>query len=237
MAIADMIERMLAGGVAHDLIVLAVRNIESAFVSGLSRTMADPKEYERLRKRKWRANKGTSKGEAKANDVAIPSPNVPDNAKSHCNSIQEGILSSEKEAVEKKEKNLPVERARGTRLVPDQQITESDWAFAINAGMTAAAARQAWAEFVDYWIALPGKRGLKTKWDATWRNRVRELIKRGDVNGRNDPKSVLAAADRLIDHFGGMEAARSYVPGSSGPQPPRLDFGEGETGVRLIPKR
>jgi hypothetical protein len=29
-------------------------------------------------------------------------------------------------------------------------------------------------EFVDYWRAVPGQRGTKLDWPATWRNRVRE---------------------------------------------------------------
>ena len=30
------------------------------------------------------------------------------------------------------------------------------------------------AEFRDYWIAIPGQRGRKLDWAATWRNRVRD---------------------------------------------------------------
>jgi hypothetical protein len=38
------------------------------------------------------------------------------------------------------------------------------------------------ATFVDYWIAQPGQRGVKTDWDATWRNWMRR--KQGDVKTR-----------------------------------------------------
>lgn len=30
-------------------------------------------------------------------------------------------------------------------------------------------------EFVDYWRGVPGQKGRKLDWDATWRNRMREL--------------------------------------------------------------
>lgn len=30
-------------------------------------------------------------------------------------------------------------------------------------------------EFMDYWISVPGSRGLKLSWDRTFRNRVREV--------------------------------------------------------------
>lgn len=34
-------------------------------------------------------------------------------------------------------------------------------------------------EFVDYWIAVAGARGVKLDWEATFRNRVRALIEQG----------------------------------------------------------
>lgn len=40
-----------------------------------------------------------------------------------------------------------------------------------------------WAEFVDYWIGVPGSRGLKLNWLATWRNRVRDVLSKGNRNG------------------------------------------------------
>jgi hypothetical protein len=38
------------------------------------------------------------------------------------------------------------------------------------------------AEFHDYWKGVPGARGRKLDWPATFRNRVRELAER--KNGR-----------------------------------------------------
>ena len=40
-------------------------------------------------------------------------------------------------------------------------------------------------EFVDYWRGIPGARGCKVDWIATWRNRMRELHNRAAANGRN----------------------------------------------------
>ena len=34
-------------------------------------------------------------------------------------------------------------------------------------------------KFRDYWIAQPGQKGVKTDWDATWRNWVRRAAERG----------------------------------------------------------
>ena len=50
---------------------------------------------------------------------------------------------------------------KGTRLPADWQPRPED---------CGAMARQELPKFRDYWIAKPGKDGLKTDWDATWRN-------------------------------------------------------------------
>ena len=39
-----------------------------------------------------------------------------------------------------------------------------------------------WAEFVDYWVAVPGQRGVKLDWLATWRNDVRRKLERETAN-------------------------------------------------------
>lgn len=66
---------------------------------------------------------------------------------------------------------------RGTRLPDGWQPSEAVrvWARsehpAVNLGFVLA-------EFVDYWLAIPGSRGCKLDWDATFRNRVREVAAR-----------------------------------------------------------
>lgn len=40
-------------------------------------------------------------------------------------------------------------------------------------------AQRAFVEFGDYWRGVPGQKGTKTDWLATWRNRCRELDDRG----------------------------------------------------------
>jgi hypothetical protein len=34
------------------------------------------------------------------------------------------------------------------------------------------------AEFRDYWAAVPGQKGVKLDWPATWRNRIRQICER-----------------------------------------------------------
>jgi hypothetical protein len=70
-------------------------------------------------------------------------------------------------------------------------------------------------------------------WDAFFEIWLSKHTK-GEENGK---KSILAAADRLIDELGGRKAASRYAPGSSGPRPIELDSRKGATGVRGLPKR
>ncbi len=208
----SLIADLIRAGLSPDLVGRVVVELVSRNVPQMSGTIGDnvpdtrdtKSEYERRRKADWRLK---TKGRAKANDVAqtaLPSQNVPDNVPDNgdicCNLLPSSLIEK---PLKNKKVGIENARARGTRLVPGQQITEPDLAFAINAGMTASAARHAWVEFIDYWIAIPGQRGLKINWPATWRNRVRELIKRG-INGSHQArpdKSAIAALDRLGDAF------------------------------------
>ena len=69
----------------------------------------------------------------------------------------------------------PESRARGTRLPADWSPSEEQIQWAITE-------RPAWDRshvskvadlFRDHWISQPGQKGVKTAWDATWRNWVR----------------------------------------------------------------
>lgn len=82
---------------------------------------------------------------------------------------------------------------RGTRI-PD--------GFAINDGMAAWCQREypnlsryqaeaITAEFVDYWRGVPGAKGTKLDWEATWRNRMRaKLGDPADGSGQSGPPAV-----------------------------------------------
>lgn len=49
------------------------------------------------------------------------------------------------------------------------------------------------SEFVDYWRAVPGAKGVKLDWDATFRNRVRQVAQRSPARGPV-PRQPLGAA-------------------------------------------
>lgn len=88
--------------------------------------------------------------------------------------------------------------ARGTRLPDDWRPSGEACRFAESLGLDPG-----WAtdEFRDYWHGVPGAKGLKANWDATFRNRCRELASNprfGSRGGVAKPGGVAAAADRVI---------------------------------------
>jgi hypothetical protein len=60
-------------------------------------------------------------------------------------------------------------------------------------------------EFRDYWIGVPGSRGCKLDWDATFRNRIREKTKPGGNHAASGGSGVNRAQARTD---GNIEAAK-----------------------------
>lgn len=228
--IADMIERMLAGGVAPQFIVLAVRVIEATSVRGLSADMSalsadnvdsrkvKDRERKRLTRERAKQNQSVTTG-AQANDgasgVDSGTENVrgqsadmsADNADKCCDL---SYLLKEKELTEKVSKGRKKEvdgSARGTRLSADSPLCDADREFAREV-LGHDQIDQIWIEFCDYWISVPGARGRKANWSATWRNRVRDISTRGSGNGRpawkngREPSAITRAVDQRIQMFG-----------------------------------
>ena len=92
-------------------------------------------------------------------------------ASAHAEPSSKLLTETESETVSSSTKKR--ERApRGSRLTPD-------W---LPSAASVAKAREdaphvdhkaEHASFVDYWVAVPGARGLKSDWEATWRNWMR----------------------------------------------------------------
>jgi hypothetical protein len=72
-------------------------------------------------------------------------------------------------------------RQRGTRLEPDWKPNDDDLAWQRAHGISDTLARREQPRFVDYWIAKPGRDGIKLDWSATWRNWLRRTIEREPV--------------------------------------------------------
>ena len=65
-----------------------------------------------------------------------------------------------------------VKTQRGSRL-PEDFLLPEEWCMFCIKTRPELSALDVWEQFRDYWIAQPGQKGVKTNWDATWRNWVR----------------------------------------------------------------
>jgi uncharacterized protein YdaU (DUF1376 family) len=84
---------------------------------------------------------------------------------------------------------------RGTRLPTGFKLPD-EWIGFCRQERADLDPQTVFAEFLDYWIAQPGQKGVKTDWPATWRNWVRRQTATRSAQGRNEHKH--AAASRAI---------------------------------------
>jgi hypothetical protein len=194
--IGDMVETMLLSGVSTEALVLAVRTAETVCVTrhAMSRDMSQEKpvlstKKPAVRQRRSRRKRKEKRALAEANDAAkAGAENVTprrdmsrDAVTPPCNLSMLSSSPSE-EATSKESKKEGNARARGTRLPPDATLSPENRRFTLDHGLEPDLT---WVEFVDFWIGVPGARGRKLDWDATYRNRVRELA--GRKKGRGPP--------------------------------------------------
>jgi hypothetical protein len=207
--IADMVERMLAEGAPAVAIVAAVRafeNVTLRHASSRDASRSVTQEHSRLRSKRYR-NRKKSQQVAKANDVAATDETVTVHAVTHHSTptvgTNDSLLFKNLSVMKKEEsKKEVVTRARGTRLKSGETVTRAFIEAAEALGAQRARIPAMWDEFVDYWSAVPGSRGCKLDWLATWRNRVRQIVSKGNFNGKakDNPRagSINAALHRRI---------------------------------------
>jgi hypothetical protein len=87
----------------------------------------------------------------------------------------EAEAEAEAEALKKDHSTRKPSAERGTRLTDAWQLTEELRGFASDLGLEPQQMRD---EFVDYWTAVPGSKGLKLDWAKTFKNRCRDLGKK-----------------------------------------------------------
>lgn len=91
---------------------------------------------------------------------------------------------------------------RGSRLPADWRPSGEDRAFARSEGFSDERIDRIAAEFVDYWTAVPGQKGVKLDWSRTFRNRIRQLADRRaekqPVTGRPSSRGFTAALGAVV---------------------------------------
>jgi hypothetical protein len=195
--IADMIEQMVAGGVAMEMILVAVRAAElSRGNSGgipVDVSAEKRRAYDRERKR------------IKKHSGGIPVEN-PRN--SNVASIEEY-------------KSKPSSRDRGCRIPAD---FEPDLNVALSRGMSRKRAETQAAKFKNYWMAKSGRDAVKLDWEKTWENWVISDLERNPPDAkpeeRDDLGGFYAPADspqlEAWDQFGLRTKGRRYPRDRSG---------------------
>lgn len=85
---------------------------------------------------------------------------------------------------------------RGTRIPDDFALTDAmrDWGRENYPGVDGEKVTD---EFIDYWRGVPGQRGVKVDWIATWRNSVRRAAE------RQPPRAPAGHLARRDDDLGG----------------------------------
>jgi hypothetical protein len=93
-----------------------------------------------------------------------------------------GVKPISPEPNNKPNKNL---REPSTRLPENWQPRERDW-HDMSEHFPSLDLKLETHAFRDYWVAIPGSRGKKSDWDATWRNWIRNAYKRQKPNSDQD---------------------------------------------------
>jgi hypothetical protein len=98
---------------------------------------------------------------------------------------------------------------KGSRIPEGWQPRAEDIGFAVSLGLDPGAVTD---EFTDYWRGVPGSRGLKSDWGATFRNSCRKTAERAGAGyrgggGRGEP----AARPGTITHAVNAILTRSDV--------------------------
>ena len=83
---------------------------------------------------------------------------------------------------------------KGSRLPADWKPSKDDVVYAVEKGVPPDKVATVAEEFRNFWVARPGKDGVKLDWVATWRNRVIQVCER---NGWQ-PRQTSPPDDRLI---------------------------------------
>lgn len=237
MKITELVHKLTEAGATPLIISIAVEAVESVSVSVLRTNEDSPQDIpdtradrirklDRLRKQKKRLNLKKTNGLSKANDVDNQPGIKPDkntdvsmdkgSKRPNLTSLLPSLLSESgnQEEGKKDRVDTPAKNKKGTRLSENTSLSQANYEFAIEHGIITPG--DAWKEFVDFWIGVPGQRGVKLNWDSTWRNRVRELAKRnGGKNGNGTyhpkPGNEAGMAEALARrHQGGLFRPDNY---------------------------
>lgn len=144
-----------------------------------AQVIRDPQHVERQNAVTSSAERKRRERERQASRDVTPS-HTPSRAVTRRHAESRKEREEEKEKKEEKEDHstttpvaVPASK-RGTRLPTDWTPAEETQAWARSQGVSDPCGKLL-EEFRDFWVGVPGARGTKLDWDATYRNRVRQV--------------------------------------------------------------
>lgn len=151
--------------------------------------------------------------------IATPTAIATEESKTHISKIGDNSVGS----VSMK----PELRTRGTRLSKDWVLPNSwgQWALEQFPHLDRETVLAIADEFKDYWIAVPGQKGCKIEWEATWRNRVRDKASRSQPSKgsqKTPPSGMFSKLAEFYDAKAEREEAGSGESGALFPDVPKL---------------
>jgi hypothetical protein len=196
MSLAALIRSMAAAGATAEAIAIAVEAIEAAQANDPreAKRAADRERMRRKRDMSQEVARQSRDTEATVADIPLSPALSPQTPQTHPHTP--GVNTT---------------RARGCRLPEAWAPEDGDWLASVDALGGDVAATNELDRFRDYWRAVPGAKGLKLDWPATWRNWVRRASEnqkprkaydRPDHHNRQAPRQ-----DRLQRLLAGAMAA------------------------------
>jgi hypothetical protein len=235
---ADFVRRMFAAGATEEAVVLALEALQSKDDEAYSAwEQAEARRAkDRARKREMRAVRRAI--DNPCTDVPIDVPGMSADIPQTSTDFPQTTPSPPPNPPPTPTLNTPPispqTSKRGTRLPADWSPSEADYTAAREAGLTTAQIDREVLSFRDYWIAKPGKEGLKLDWSATFRNwcrraadRLPRTLDRSNDRSRQGripgPDSLTSAIDRVFGIGDGVPPRDVVPPGDDGGGP-LLDF-------------
>jgi len=211
-----MIAKMHSAGIPVETIIRSVATLEEAMAARAVST-GIPADTSMMEKRRAWDRERKRKQAAARNSTGIP----PDHSTGIPPETPFFIREKKEEAiqVEVKEKKESKRDARGTRIPPDFSIDDDDRKFAASIGIPPDKVEAETPQFIDYWASVAGAKGVKLNWKATWRNRMRDVVKylptKVSHGTAKNGSSLIAAIDRRLaelDSEAGHDFALSENP-------------------------
>lgn len=152
--------------------------------------------FGKLRKNKNRT-KAAREAQQQRRDEPVTQPVTEPVTESVTEPVTQHVTGPEgKGREEEKEEAKASSKKTGARLAADWSLPPewSDWAVA--EGLSEMEVKRQADRFRDYWVPLPGQKGVKLDWHATWRNWVRKSMddrrgRSGGTGGADDEYRML----------------------------------------------